>query len=484
MAEPARLHRVRELLRAPAAGALAGGGSAAGDTAAGDTVGVQGWVRTRRDSKGIVFLELNDGSCLANLQVVVEPQGSDGRTVDAPQLAELTTGASVRVDGRLVPSPAKEQAVELRAERVELVGGAPADYPLQKKRHGFEYLRTIAHLRVRSNTFGAVARMRNALFFAVHEFFQGEGFLFLPAPILTASDAEGAGEMFRVTAFDLARVPLRDGQPDWSQDFFGRKAGLTVSGQLEAEIFATAFVNTYTFGPTFRAEPSNTSRHAAEFWMIEPELAFADLAANRALAERFIKAIVAAARARCPEDFAFCDQRLEPGLLKKLDHLLDSPFETITYTEAVRLLAGSGQAFEFPVAWGKDLQSEHERWLAEHKIGRPLFVIDYPAEIKAFYMRMNPDGKTVAAMDLLVPGVGEIIGGSQREERLERLQARMREKHMALEDYAWYFDLRRYGTVPHSGFGLGFERLLMYLTGLTNIRDVLPFPRTPGNLMF
>jgi asparaginyl-tRNA synthetase len=470
MAEPMPMMlRVSELLRASADGAA---------------VGAQGWVRTRRDSKEVVFLELNDGSCLANLQVIVEPGRLADAAAQAPQLAEVTTGASVRIAGRLVPSPAKGQAVELHAERVELVGGAPADYPLQKKRHGFEYLRTIGHLRVRSNTFGAVARMRNALFFAVHEFFQREGFLFLPAPILTASDAEGAGEMFRATAFDLARVPMKDGEPDWSRDFFGKKAGLTVSGQLEAEVFATAFVNTYTFGPTFRAENSNTSRHAAEFWMIEPELAFADLAANRVLAERFIKAIIAAARARCPDDFAFCDQRLEPGLLSKLDHLLASPFETVTYTDAVRMLEASGESFEYPVAWGKDLQSEHERWLAEKKIGRPLFVIDYPSEIKAFYMRMNPDGKTVAAMDLLCPGVGEIIGGSQREERLERLQARMRERKMVLEDYDWYFDLRRYGTVPHSGFGLGFERLLMYLTGLTNIRDVLPFPRTPGSLMF
>jgi asparaginyl-tRNA synthetase len=447
--------------------------------AEGGPVAVQGWVRTRRDSKDVVFLEVNDGSCLANLQVIVEPQAAA-----APALAEVTTGASVRIAGRLVPSPAKGQAVELRAERVELVGGSQPDYPLQKKRHGFEYLRTIGHLRVRSNTFGAVARMRNALFHAVHEFFKREGFLFLPAPILTASDAEGAGEMFRVTAFDLARVPLKDGAPDWERDFFGRRAALTVSGQLEAEIFATAFSRTYTFGPTFRAENSNTSRHAAEFWMIEPEMAFADLAANRTLAERFIKAIIAAARERCPEDFAFCDQRLEQGLLKKLDHLLDSPFETITYTEAVRLLEACGEPFEFPIAWGHDLQSEHERWLAEKKIGRPVFVIDYPAQIKAFYMRMNADGKTVAAMDLLAPGVGEIIGGSQREERLDRIEARMRERNMPLDEYGWYLDLRRYGTVPHSGFGLGFERLLMYLTGLTNIRDVLPFPRTPGNLMF
>jgi asparaginyl-tRNA synthetase len=364
------------------------------------------------------------------------------------------------------------------------VGGAEPDYPLQKKRHGFEYLRTIAHLRVRSNTFGAVARVRNALFFAVHRFFQERGFVFLPAPIITASDAEGAGEMFRVTTLDLRNVPQRGGEPDWSRDFFGKKAALTVSGQLEAEIFAQAFVDAYAFGPTFRAENSNTARHAAEFWMIEPEMAFADLARNRQVAEQFIKAVIAAARAQCPEDFAFFDERIAPGLLKKLDHVLDSPFETLTYTEAVKLLEASGERFEFPPSWGKDLQSEHERWLAEKKVGRPLFVIDYPSAIKAFYMRLNADGRTVAAMDLLVPGVGEIIGGSQREERLDALKARMEAFKIPAPEYEWYLDLRRHGSTPHAGFGAGFERLLMYVTGLDNIRDVLPFPRTPGNLMF
>ncbi|HEX7928539.1 MAG TPA: asparagine--tRNA ligase, partial [bacterium] len=375
----------------------------------GNSAVVQAWVRTRRDSKGFSFLEINDGSCLANLQVVLE-----GALTEAP----ATTGASVRVTGTLVASQGKEQAVELKAAELVVVGGADANFPLQKKRHSFEYLREIGHLRVRSNTFGAVARVRKALFFAVHEFFQSQGFLFLPAPILTASDAEGAGEQFRVTTLDLKAVPQKDGQPDFSRDFFGKKTALTVSGQLEAEIFAHAFVDTYTFGPTFRAENSNTARHAAEFWMIEPEMAFADLTRNRQVGEAFIKAVIAAARKRCPEDFAFFDQRIEQGLLKKLDHILDSPFETLTYTEAVKLLEGSGEKFEYPVAWGKDLQSEHERWLAEKKVGRPLFVIDYPAAIKAFYMRLNTDGRTVAAMDLLVPGVGEIIGGSQREERL------------------------------------------------------------------
>jgi asparaginyl-tRNA synthetase len=441
----------------------------------GMTAAVQAWVRTRRDSKGFSFLELNDGSCLANLQVVLE-----GPLAETP----ASTGASVAATGRLVASPGKEQAVELRAETLTLIGPAPASFPLQKKRHSFEYLRQIAHLRVRSNTFGAVARVRNALFFSVHEFFQRRGFLFLPAPIITASDAEGAGEMFRVTTLDLKAVPLRGGEPDYSQDFFGKKASLTVSGQLEAEVFAHAFVNVYTFGPTFRAENSNTARHAAEFWMIEPEMAFADLARNREVAEAFIKAVIASARERCPEDFAFFDQRIEPGLLKKLDHILESPFETLTYTEAITLLESSGQTFQFPVAWGKDLQSEHERWLAEKKVGRPLFVIDYPAAIKAFYMRLNDDARTVAAMDLLVPGVGEIIGGSQREERLGALEARMDAMGISPREYEWYLDLRRYGSVPHSGFGAGFERLLMYITGLDNIRDVLPFPRTPGNLMF
>jgi asparaginyl-tRNA synthetase len=445
------------------------------DGVPGTAVRVQAWVRTRRDSKGFSFLELNDGSCLANLQAVLEGQ-----------LAEIVahTGASVAVSGALVASPGKEQAVELRAEEVTVLGAADADFPLQKKRHSFEYLRQIAHLRVRSNTFGAVARVRNALFFAVHEFFQSQGFLFLPAPIITASDAEGAGEQFRVTTLDLKAVPQKNGGPDFSKDFFGKKAALTVSGQLEAEIFAHAYVDVYTFGPTFRAENSNTARHAAEFWMIEPEMAFADLARNRQVGEAFIKAVIASARTRCPDDFAFFDQRIEPGLLKKLDHILDSPFETLTYTEAVKLLEGSGQKFEYPVAWGKDLQSEHERWLAEKKVGRPLFVIDYPAAIKAFYMRMNEDGRTVAAMDLLVPGVGEIIGGSQREERMDNLKARMAAMHIPSDEYEWYLDLRRYGTVPHSGFGAGFERLLMYVTGLDNIRDVLPFPRTPGNLEF
>jgi asparaginyl-tRNA synthetase len=455
----------------------------------GRTVRVHGWVRTRRDSKSATFLELNDGSSLANLQVVIDPR------LAAAGLPEgATTGASVVAVGRLVPSPAKGQPVELQAERVELVGGSAPDFPLQKKRHSFEYLRTIAHLRPRSNTFGAVARVRNALFFAIHEYFQTRGFLYVPAPMITANDAEGAGAMFTVTAFDLAQVPrvapgsaggtAAEGAVDWSRDFFGKRASLTVSGQLEAEVFAHVFHDVYSFAATFRAENSNTSRHAAEFLMCEPEMAFADLGDNLRLAEDFIKSVLATVRERCPEDLAFFDQRIEPGLLAKLDHVMESEFAVLDYGEAVRLLEASGQPFEFPVAWGSDLQSEHERYLTERKIGRPLFVVNYPRDIKAFYMRQNDDGRTVAAMDLLVPGIGEIVGGSQREERADVLEQRMRALGMALDDYWWYLDLRRYGAVPHAGFGVGFERLLMYMTGISNIRDALAFPRTPGSIEF
>ena len=445
----------------------------------GRTVLIHGWIRTRRDSKGVTFAELNDGSCLANLQIVF-----DG-TRPALQLPEgASTGASVIVQGKLVESPAKGQAVELQAEAFTLVGASASDFPLQKKRHGFEYLRTIAHLRPRSNTFGAVARVRNALFMSIHEYLQSRGFVYLPAPMITASDAEGAGEMFRVTTLELENVPMANGEVDWSRDFFGQKASLTVSGQLEGESFAHVFHDVYTFGPTFRAENSNTSRHAAEFLMCEPEMAFADLSASLQLGEAFIKAVLAEVRERCREDMAFFDERIEPGLLAKLDHVMESPFETLTYTEAVKLLEASGESFEYAVGWGRDLQSEHERYLTEKKIGRPVFVVDYPKEIKAFYMRQNDDGRTVAAMDMLVPGIGEIIGGSQREERLEPLRDRMRMMDISVDDYWWYLDLRRYGSVPHSGFGVGFERLLMYITGLSNIRDALPFPRTPGNLAF
>ena len=449
------------------------------DAPVGSRVRVHGWVRTRRDSKSATFLELNDGSCQANLQVVLDAA--------RPELAlseAASTGASVIVRGTLVDSPAKGQRVELQAAEVVLVGGSTPDFPLQKKRHSFEYLRTIAHLRLRSNTFGSVARVRNALFFAIHEYFQARGFLHVPAPMITANDAEGAGEMFTVTTLDVAHPPLAGSQVDWSRDFFGRKASLTVSGQLEAEAFAHVFHDVYTFAPTFRAENSNTSRHAAEFLMCEPEMAFADLSDNIRLGEDFIKTVLAMVRERCPEDMAFFEQRIEPGLLAKLDHVMDSPFEVLTYDEAVRLLEASGQSFEFPVAWGHDLQSEHERYLTEQKIGRPVFVVNYPRDIKAFYMRQNDDGRTVAAMDMLVPGIGEIIGGSQREERLDVLRERMGARGMSTQEYEWYLDLRRFGSVPHSGFGVGFERLLMYISGLGNIRDALAFPRTPGHVEF
>lgn len=440
----------------------------------GEQVMLQGWVRTRRDSKECTFLEINDGSCLENLQVVVDA-GQEAHSA----AERASTGSSVTIHGRLVASPGKGQALEMQAERVEVVQAADLDYPIQKKRHSFEYLRSMAHLRVRTNTFGAMARVRSTLFFAVHEFFQQRGFLYLQAPMITASDAEGAGDMFRVTTMEP-----QGGAVDWSQDFFGQQASLTVSGQLEGEIFAHAFRDIYTFGPTFRAENSNTSRHAAEFWMCEPEMGFANLDDNRRIAEEFMRFFIQTALERCPEDLAFFDQRIEKGLLAKLEGILESEFETITYTEAVKLLEDSGENFEFPVGWGRDLQSEHERYLTEKKIGRPTFVVDYPQEIKAFYMRRNEDGKTVAAMDLLVPGVGEIMGGSQREERLDVLKDRMKEFGIPEEEYWWYLDLRRYGSVPHSGFGIGFERVLMYLTGISNIRDVLPFPRTPGNIAF
>ena len=449
------------------------------DQPVGDEVRVEGWVRTVRRGKDVTFLELNDGSALANLQVVVDEEEGV-----APLPEEASTGCALSVSGTLIASPAKGQAVELRARSIDLVGGSTPDYPLQKKRHGFDYLRTIAHLRLRSNTFGAVARVRNALFMAIHNYFQSRGFMYVPAPMITASDAEGAGEMFCVTALDLADVPLENGRVDWGQDFFGQKASLTVSGQLEGEIFAHAFRDVYTFGPTFRAENSNTSRHAAEFLMIEPEMTFAHLPDGLRLGEDFTRTVLADVRTACPEDMAFFDQRIEKGLLDKLDHVIDSSFEVMEYEEAVKILQASGENFEFPVEWGLDLQSEHERYLTEKKVGRPLFVINYPKDIKAFYMRINEDGRTVAAMDLLVPGIGEIIGGSQREERLDALRERMAERGLSEEDYWWYLDLRRYGGAPHTGFGVGFERMMMYLTGLTNIRDVLPFPRTPGNVAF
>jgi len=453
------------------------------NTATVNNVEVRGWVRTLRAGKSVSFIELNDGSCLSSLQLVLSDE-----LENYSLMAKMGTGACVRVRGDLVESPAKGQTWELQVSEIEQVGSADSDYPLQKKRHSFEYLRSIAHLRPRSNAFGAVFRLRSALSFAVHQFFQQRDFLYVHTPIITASDCEGAGEVFRVTTLDpLYPATVKQGNSvgiDWGEDFFAAKTGLTVSGQLQGELFSSAFSDIYTFGPTFRAENSNTSRHASEFWMIEPEIAFADLAADCRLAEEFLRYLVTYALEHCAEDLQFFNDRIEKGLLDKLNALVQSRFETMTYTEAVDTLLQSGQSFEYPVKWGADLQSEHERYLCEQVVNGPLFVVDYPKEIKAFYMRGNDDGKTVAAMDLLVPRVGEIIGGSQREERFDVLQQRMVELGMAPQSMQWYLDIRRWGSCPHAGFGLGFERLLMYLSGMENIRDVIPFPRTPGHAHF
>ncbi len=440
---------------------------------------VCGWVRSVRRGKGVTFIALNDGSCLASLQLVLDPSLGDYE-----EAAKVGTGACLAVTGDLVASPAAGQSWELHARQLEILGAADEQYPLQKKRHTFEYLRSIAHLRPRSNTFGAVFRMRSQLAFAVHRFFQERGFVYVQTPIITANDCEGAGEMFRVTTLDADHPPRENGAIAWNEDFFGSRTGLTVSGQLQGELFATAFSDIYTFGPTFRAENSNTSRHAAEFWMIEPEIAFADLAADCQLGEDFLRYLVTYALEHCREDLDFFNQHIEPGLLAKLESLAKAKFQTVTYGEAVTLLQQSGQKFEFPVTWGCDLQSEHERYLTEQIFNGPLFVTDYPKDIKAFYMRLNDDEKTVAAMDLLVPRVGEIIGGSQREERYDLLQERMLATGIDPQDLSWYLDIRRWGSCPHAGFGLGFERLLMYLTGMENIRDVIPFPRTPGHAHF
>jgi len=440
---------------------------------------VKGWVRTLRRGKGVAFVELNDGSSFASIQIVLEPE-----MADFEEVSRIGTGACIEVEGALVASPASGQRWEVKAGRVRILGPADDEYPLQKKRHTLEFLRGIAHLRPRSNTFGAVFRMRSALAFAVHRFFQERGFLYVHTPIITANDCEGAGEMFRVTTLDPHRPPLKEGQIDWAEDFFGEKTGLTVSGQLQGELFATAFADIYTFGPTFRAENSHTSRHASEFWMIEPEMAFCDLVGDCAVAEDFLRYLVTYALEHCGEDLAFFNERIEPGLLAKLEALARARFERMTYTEAVDRLQKSGRSFDFPVDWGCDLQSEHERYLTEKVVGGPVFVTDYPAAIKAFYMRLNDDGKTVAAMDLLVPRVGEIIGGSQREDRYDILVQRMLESGIAPESLYWYLDIRRWGSCPHAGFGLGFERFLMYVTGVENIRDVIPFPRTPGNAKF
>ncbi|MCK5825918.1 MAG: asparagine--tRNA ligase [Desulfuromusa sp.] len=444
-----------------------------------EEVCVKGWVRSIRRGKGVAFITLNDGSCFASVQIVLSPELDNYEAA-----SKVGTGASLVVTGALVASPAAGQAWEVQAQSIEIVGAADDNYPLQKKRHSLEYLRSIAHLRPRSNTFGAVFRMRSALAFATHQFFQQRGFLYVQTPIITANDCEGAGEVFRVTTLDSLNPPQQGGKVNWGQDFFGERTGLTVSGQLQGELFATAFSDIYTFGPTFRAENSNTSRHAAEFWMIEPEIAFADLRDNCQLGEDFLRYMVVYALENCQEDLDFFNQRIEKGLLDKLESLAKAEFRTISYTEAVEQLQKSGQSFEFPVEWGHDLQSEHERYLTEKIFAGPVFVIDYPKQIKAFYMRMNDDEKTVAAMDLLVPRVGEIIGGSQREERYDVLQTRMAAQGITDDEMDWYLDIRRWGSCPHAGFGLGFERLLMYLTGMENIRDVIPFPRTPGHAKF
>jgi asparaginyl-tRNA synthetase len=449
-------------------------------TGAGFTV--MGWVRTRRDSKGgFSFIEVNDGSCLGSLQVIADENLINYKD----EVLKLQTGCSVTVSGTLVASPGKGQRVELKADEIDVLGWADPDvYPLQKKRHSFEFLRTIAHLRPRTNTFGAVARVRNAMTRAIHAFFQERGFIYLHSPIITGSDCEGAGEMFKVTSFDLDQVPKKDGQVDFALDFFGGPANLTVSGQLEAEIYALAMGDVYTFGPTFRAENSNTSRHLAEFWMVEPEMAFCDLEGNAALAVEFLKYIFAYVLENCREDMEFFNRFIDSSVLKTLEDLVSQDFEHLTYTEGIDILLKSEGKFEFPVKWGMDLQSEHERFLCEKVFKKPIVLVDYPREIKAFYMKLNEDGKTVRAMDVLVPKIGEIIGGSQREDDHDTLVKRIQEMGLNPDDYWWYLELRKFGSVPHSGFGLGFERLIQFVTGLANIRDVIPFPRTPGNVSF
>jgi asparaginyl-tRNA synthetase len=451
----------------------------------GSTVTVKGWVRTRRDSKaggGLSFIAVHDGSCFDPIQVVARPELANYES----EVLHLTTGCSVVATGRLVESQGKGQSVEIQAEAIEVIGWVddPDTYPAAAKHHSFEYLREIAHLRPRTNTFGAVTRVRHCLSMAVHRFFHERGFYWIHTPIITAADAEGAGEMFRVSTLDLANL---QGKPDFSQDFFGREAHLTVSGQLNVESYCLAMSRVYTFGPTFRAENSNTARHLAEFWMIEPEIAFADLSDDADLAEEFLKYLFRAVLDEQAEDMAFFAQRIDPECITRLEHFVDASFERMDYSAAVAALekaVDDGVAFEYPVGWGLDLQSEHERYLTEQLVGRPVVVMNYPKDIKAFYMRRNDDGRTVAAMDVLAPGIGEIIGGSQREERLEVLDGRIEEMGLDRDTYWWYRDLRRYGTVPHAGFGLGFERTIVYATGMANIRDVIPFPRTPNNADF
>ena len=444
------------------------------------TVQISGWIRTLRDSKTIGFMELNDGTFFKSVQIVFED------TLDNfKEITKLPISSSVLVEGEFVPTPEMKQPFEIKATKIVVEGLSDTDYPLQKKRHSLEYLRTIAHLRPRANTFSAVFRVRSLASYAIHKFFQDKGFVHVHTPIITGSDTEGAGEMFRVTSMDLNKLPkTQDGKVDESADFFGKESNLTVSGQLNAETFALAFRNVYTFGPTFRAENSNTARHAAEFWMIEPEVAFAELPDIMDLGEEMVKYVIDYVFEQAPEEMAFFNSFIDKTLIERLKNALESDFGRVTYTEAVELLKNSGKEFDYPVEWGTDLQTEHERYLSEEVYKRPVFVTDYPKEIKAFYMRANEDGKTVAATDLLVPGIGELIGGSQREEREDVLANRIKELGMAVEDYWWYLELRKYGGTKHSGYGIGFERLVMYLTGMKNIRDVIPFPRTPGNADF
>ncbi len=439
---------------------------------------IQGWVRTRRDSKDFFFLELNDGSSLKNIQIVVT---RDVENFDS--LKTVRTGASVSVTGNLIPSQGKGQKWEVQAAAVALVGEAPEEFPLQKKRHSLEFLREISHLRPRANLFGAVFRVRSRLSFAIHRFFQERGFFYVNTPIITASDCEGAGDLFRVTALDMESPPkTEDGQVDYSRDFFAQPTYLTVSGQLEGEAFATSLGKIYTFGPTFRAENSNTSRHASEFWMVEPEIAFCDLQQDMDWAEEFVKWVIQDILDTCQSDLELFFNFVDKGLEERLKFVVERPFNRVSYTEAVEILLQSGKTWEYPVEWGANLQSEHERYLTEEHFKSPVTVYDYPKDIKPFYMRVNDDGKTVAAMDVLVPGIGEIVGGSQREERLDTLRENMSKHGISEEEYSWYVDLRRFGTVPHAGFGLGFERLLMFVTGVANIRDVIPFARTPGSI--
>lgn len=450
------------------------------DNYVGNKVTIEGWVKTVRDSKTFGFLELNDGSFFKNIQVVF-----DDKLSNFNEISKLSISSSVKVTGSLVKTEGAKQPFEIKADDIEIYNVSDSDYPLQKKRHTFEYLRTIAHLRPRTNTFNAVFRVRSIASYAIHKFFQERNFVYVHSPILTSSDAEGAGEMFRVTNFDLNNLPkTEDGLVDDSKDFFGRKAHLTVSGQLDVENYAFAFRNVYTFGPTFRAENSNTVKHAAEFWMIEPEICFADLKDDMDLAEDMLKFVISYVLENCPEEMEFFNQFVDNTLLERLENIIDSDFGRISYTDAVKELEKVNDKFEYKVSWGCDLQTEHERYLSEVVFKKPVFVTDYPMDIKAFYMKQNPDGKTVAAADLLAPGIGEIIGGSQREEDLEKLEKRMNDLGLNKEDYWWYLDLRRFGSVTHSGFGLGFERLIMYITGMGNIRDVIPFPRTPNNCEF